>query len=72
MQWRSIIGLPYPALPMVEEESVKGLLFFIKRTMKPKTKVKETHRKFIIRIASQYVILNESEYEKYLIYGRVK
>jgi hypothetical protein len=34
------------------------------------TKMKE--RNFIIKIAGQYVILTEGEYERYLIYGIVK
>ena len=27
---------------------------------------------FVIKIAGQYVLLTELEYEKYLIYGRIK
>ncbi len=29
-------------------------------------------RKYIVKIAGQYIVLSEVEYEKYLIYGRVK
>jgi hypothetical protein len=29
-------------------------------------------RKYLVKIGGQYVILTEIEYEKYLIYGRVK
>jgi hypothetical protein len=29
-------------------------------------------RMYVVKIAGQYVVLAEGEYEKYLIYGRVK
>ena len=29
-------------------------------------------RMYLIKIAGQYVVLTEIEYEKYLIYGRLK
>ncbi len=29
-------------------------------------------RKYLVKIAGQYVVLSESEYEQYLIYGTVK
>ena len=29
-------------------------------------------RMYLVKIAGQYVVLTEGEYEKYLIYGRVK
>lgn len=30
------------------------------------------NRKYVVQNAGQYLVLTESEYEKYLIYGRVK
>lgn len=29
-------------------------------------------RMYLVKIASQYVVLTEGEYERYLIYGRIK
>jgi len=29
-------------------------------------------RIYLVKIASQYVVLTEGEYERYLIYGRIK
>jgi hypothetical protein len=29
-------------------------------------------RMYVVKIANQYVILTESEYETYLIYGRIR